>query len=293
MRVLVLGGTGSIGGPVVRELTRRGHEVIALARSDASAGKLRRIGAMPLEGDISSPERWLASLPPLDAVIHAAAAFSTDDEATELRLLQALLPYLGGARRNTRFIYTGGCWLFGANDGTIATEDSPYDPLPAFAWSLPHIQLVLGAPDIHPIVIHPAMVYEPTGGVFARFYADAVERRAIRIVAGEHIRWPLVHTEDLAALYRLALEDGPSGETYIGAAIDGMAVGRIARAFAQRFRTPHPDPEVISPDQAAAELGEWARGCALDQLQSGDKARRRLGWTPLHQDPEREIASIT
>lgn len=29
MRVLVLGGTGSMGGPIVRELIRRGHEVIA------------------------------------------------------------------------------------------------------------------------------------------------------------------------------------------------------------------------------------------------------------------------
>jgi nucleoside-diphosphate-sugar epimerase len=33
MRVLVLGGTGSIDGPVVRELVRGGHEVVALERS--------------------------------------------------------------------------------------------------------------------------------------------------------------------------------------------------------------------------------------------------------------------
>ena len=40
MRVFVLGGTGSIGSPILRELRKRGHEVWALARSDVSATKL-------------------------------------------------------------------------------------------------------------------------------------------------------------------------------------------------------------------------------------------------------------
>jgi hypothetical protein len=52
------------------------------------------------------------------------------------------------------------------------------------------------------------------------------------------------------------------------------------------------DPEVISEAEVARELGPWARGYALDQLLSGDKARRRLGWQPRHLDPEREIACL-
>lgn len=148
---------------------------------------------------------------------------------------------------------------------------------------------VLGTRGIHPIVIHPAMVYEPCGGVFARFRADAIERDAVRVVAGERVSWPLVHSEDLATLYRLALEGSAPGESYIGASIKGMPVGRIARAYARRFGTRHLDPEAISADQICAELGEWARGYALHQRQSGEKARRRLGWQPLHLDPESEI----
>ena len=208
MRVLVLGGTGSIGGPVVRELVRGGHEVVALARSAASADSVARLGARPIAGDMATPERWLAALPPLDGVIHAAAAFGADDEATERRLLLTLLPCCGAAARNVRFIYTGGCWLYGASDeGRVTTEATPFDPLPAFAWGVSHCRLVLEARGIDPIVIHPAMVYESCGGVFARFRIDATGRDAVRVVAGEQVCWPLVHSEDLAALYRLALEE--------------------------------------------------------------------------------------
>ena len=292
MRVLVLGGTGTIGAPVVRELVRSGHEAVALARSEASARRVAELGALPLAGDISSPERWLASLPPLDAVIHAAAAFTPDDEMTERRLLQTLLPFLSAAQRNARFVYTGGCWLFGPSRETVvATEDTAFAPLPAFAYGVPHSRLVLETPGVHPIVIHPAMVYEPSGGVFARFRADASTRDAVRVVGSEYVRWPLVHSLDLATLYRLALERSDPRETYIGAAIDAVPVGRIARAFARRYGTRRLDPEVVSEDEIVAELGEWARGYGRDQRHSGEKARRRLGWEPQHLDPESEIAS--
>jgi nucleoside-diphosphate-sugar epimerase len=90
----------------------------------------------------------------------------------------------------------------------------------------------------------------------------------------------------------LALERAPAGSSYIGASIEGLAVGRIARAFANRFRTRHQQPQIVSSDAIAAELGEWARGYALDQQLSRAKARRELGWVPTHLDPEKEIARL-
>ena len=136
------------------------------------------------------------------------------------------------------------------------------------------------------------MVFEPCGGVSRRFARDARERDAIRVVASEAVRWPLVHSDDLANLYALALEHAPSRSGYIGAAIQGLAIGRIARALAKRFGTRHPEPEIISAEAIATELGAWARGYALDQQLSGAKARRELGCMPNHLDPEREIALL-
>jgi nucleoside-diphosphate-sugar epimerase len=239
-----------------------------------------------------TPTSWVASISRFDGLVHAAATFGDDEESIQQQLLDVLLPFLATLPETMRFLYTGGCWLYGTYKGQVTTEDSPFNPLPAFAWGVPHIQRVLASPGIFPIVIHPAMVYEEAGGVFERFHRDAVTRRAVRVVASESTRWPLVHGDDLAILYRLAFEKSAPGESYIGAAIDGMPVGQIARAFAQRFRTPSEMPETISEDDVASELGNWARGFALDQVQSGEKAMTKLGWKPGHLDPEAEIAAI-
>jgi nucleoside-diphosphate-sugar epimerase len=292
LRVFVLGGTGSIGAAVVRELVARGHEVFGLARSEASAAKLGEFGATAIAGNIAFPAPWIGKLAGIDAVVHAACDFSTDMEAIERRLLDAVLPALARQPNRPRFIYTGGCWLFGATGDGVATEATAFNPLPAFAWMVPNLQRVLAAPGVDGIAIHPAMVYTPHAGVFDCFAREANAGEAVRVVESEAIRWPLVHSADLANLYALALERAPQGSAYIGAAIEGHAVGRIARAFARRFAVRREAPLIVSTDTIAAELGEWARGYALDQRLSGEKARRELGWRPKHLDPEAEIARL-
>jgi nucleoside-diphosphate-sugar epimerase len=289
LHILVLGGTGSIGSAVVRELIARGHAVTGLARSEASATKLAGLGATPLRGDIASPETWTGRLRQLDAVVHAACDFNSEMATIDRRLLDGLLPALGAQSNKPRFITTGGCWLFGATGDDIATEETTLDPLPAFAWMVPHLARVLAAPEVDGIVIHPAMVCTADGGIFHRFARDAVERNAVRVVGGETVRWPLVHSDDLATLYALALERAPARSVYIGATNDGVSVGRIARAFAKRFGAQNREPEIMSVDAAAAEWGEWARGYARDQRLSGAKAQRELGWRPVHADVEQEI----
>ena len=229
----------------------------------------------------------------MDAIIHVACEFGAAMQQIEWHLLEALLCYLTECSQETKFIYTGGCWLFGATGDAVATEATPFAPLPAFAWSLQHMRRLLEAPAVVPVIIHPAMVYARRGGVFSSFAQDAQQGRPIRIIGGTHVRWPLVHSDDLAVLYALALERGVARESYIGSAIDGMTVGRIAHAFASRLGSPDLGYEVVSPDAIAQELGDWARGYALDQQLSGAKARASLGWQPAHIDPESEIAAFS
>ncbi len=239
------------------------------------------------------PGKWVSALPPVDAVIHAAQDLECPMEEVNRRLLDMLLAHLAGRSPKVRYVFTGGNWLFGATDGAMADEDWPFAPPPSFAWMLPGLRAVLESDAVDGIVIHPVMVYAADGGgVFRRFRKDATERAAVRVVGSESVRWPLVRDDDLADLYALALAKAPRGASYIGGSIAGLEVGRIARAFAKRFATRQPDPEIVAVDTAVREQGEWASGLALDQTMSGAKARRELGWEPRWVDPLSEIAAL-
>jgi uncharacterized protein YbjT (DUF2867 family) len=52
MRLLVAGGSGFLGGYVLREAASRGYETIALARSAAAARSVEANGARPIAGDL-------------------------------------------------------------------------------------------------------------------------------------------------------------------------------------------------------------------------------------------------
>ncbi|MDR7220002.1 NAD-dependent epimerase/dehydratase family protein [Aminobacter aminovorans] len=283
MHVFLLGGTGFIGRHILQRMVEAGHEMIGLARSEASAARLRSAGATPLLGDLRAAGEWAGKLPPVDAVVHAAADFGDDMGEVETALLDALLPVLGAMPKRPRFVYTGGCWLFGATGEQVATEDSPFDPLPAFGWMIDNMRRVLAAPEVEGTVIHPAMVYSGEGGVFSSFMEAIREGGGIDVVGSIDVVWPLVHAEDLADLYVRGMEKARPGSVYNGSAIEGMSVGDIVSAVAQHMGTALPEVRATAVDEAAERLGEWARGYAISQRLSGDKARAELGWKPRHE----------
>lgn len=75
MKVFVTGGTGFIGGHVVRNLRERGDDVVALVRDPAKAEDLAEMGATLVEGDISDQTALRAGMKGADAVIHGAAIY--------------------------------------------------------------------------------------------------------------------------------------------------------------------------------------------------------------------------
>ncbi|MDZ7840966.1 MAG: NAD(P)H-binding protein [Gammaproteobacteria bacterium] len=113
MKVLVLGGTGTIGSQVAHSLMRRGAWVTILCRSESSAGDAEALGAYPLRGDIATPQQWMGAIRSFDAVIQAAATFDTRISIVDSRLLEQLLEKLGQHVRRRRLVYTGGGWLYG------------------------------------------------------------------------------------------------------------------------------------------------------------------------------------
>jgi len=75
MRAFVTGGTGFIGGRLVRRLRERGDEVVALVRSRDRAAELEQLGCKLVEGDVGSNGALRRGLDGVDAAFHAAAVY--------------------------------------------------------------------------------------------------------------------------------------------------------------------------------------------------------------------------
>jgi uncharacterized protein YbjT (DUF2867 family) len=75
-RVLVVGGTGMLGGQVVDELLARGKRVRALVRPASDAKRLVASGVEIARGDMMDPASLLQAMDGADAVISSAAGYT-------------------------------------------------------------------------------------------------------------------------------------------------------------------------------------------------------------------------
>lgn len=85
-RVFVTGGTGFIGGVVVRKLLADGADVTCLVRPQTNAGDVERLGAKVVRGNVTEPQTL--DLAGHDLLIHAAAWVGHGLPARKRPLLQ-------------------------------------------------------------------------------------------------------------------------------------------------------------------------------------------------------------
>lgn len=149
MRVFVTGATGFIGSAIVKELINAGHQVLDLARSEASARSLISAGAQVQRGTIEDLDSLRSGAAESDGVIHTAFfhAFSHASIATRLRVMLGGSPggivtrFIGAATEtDRRALETLGKALKGPDRplvaafgtmamkaGQLATEEDAYD----------------------------------------------------------------------------------------------------------------------------------------------------------------------
>jgi nucleoside-diphosphate-sugar epimerase len=256
MKILVIGASGYIGSHVAAAFADAGHEVAAL----------RRPGAAPLlagyghvTGDLAEPGGLTAAAAGYDRVVHAGAPL---DDGTDRAGAQALLA------SGSPLLYTTGAAVLGAG---AQDEDSPADPHPIAAGRPAIEQLVLRAGGW---VIRPGLVYGDGGGlVHGLLTAKAAERGTGVYIGPPGTRWPVVHVDDLAALYLAVATRAAPGTIWHGAS-ETTRLDAIAKALGGGQAASWPVA------QAQVELGLLADLFTRDQEVSAAKTRAELGWTP-------------
>ena len=96
MRVFVTGGSGFVGGTLIRRLVERGDTVNALARSDQARTRVVQLGAIPVMGDLSDIASLQNGMEHCDVVFHTAAALhfglaSHEQERANVQGTQAII----------------------------------------------------------------------------------------------------------------------------------------------------------------------------------------------------------
>ncbi len=292
MRVLVTGATGYIGSAVAEVLSGAGHTVVGLARSREAEAELARRGHETVSGDLRHPRTLAAAAASSDGVVHTAVTQDADMGPCEQASVRVFLEALSGSNRP--FIYTSGVWVYGsAPPGGMLVEESPTDPVAIFDWRPALEQEVLSAASagVRSIVIRPAMVYGRGGGPLNQF-GEMAHDGAPRYVGDGANHWALVHVDDLAELYLLALDSAPPGTLVNAARGEPVPVRELAAAATAggRFRSP-PAPWPLT--EAAATLGPAvAEALTRNHRMSGQRAERLLGWRPPPRAPLEELRAM-
>jgi nucleoside-diphosphate-sugar epimerase len=222
MRILLTGIDGYLGALMGPALAKRGHDVTGLDAGFYREGLLYEPG-VPTMPTITKDTRHItaADLRGYDAVIHLAE-LSNDPIGQNRPEVTYAINGDGSANlaRNakeagvTRFLYSSSCSVYGAGGADWKTEESPTEPLTAYAACKLRTEAVLSEladDNFSPTCMRNATAY----GASPRMRFDIVlntfaglawtTRQIVMVSDGTPWR-PLVHAADIAEAFASVLE---------------------------------------------------------------------------------------
>jgi len=229
VKVFVTGGTGFIGGEVVRQLRARGDEVTCLVRSPEKAKKLTDQGCALIAGDLGNADAIEAGMSGCDAVVHAAAMYEVGIPAKQHPAMydanvRGTERVLGAARDAgiAKIVYVSTVGIFGNTHRKVVDEGYEHSGKEFTSY---YEETKLEAHRIAKRMITeeklPCVIVQP-GGVYGPEDTSQVADLLEQFFAGRLPLMPfpefgicLTHVEDIAGGILLALDKGSPGETYV------------------------------------------------------------------------------
>jgi nucleoside-diphosphate-sugar epimerase len=229
MKAFVTGGTGFIGGHVVRKLRERGDQVRALVRSPEKGAALADLGCEPVVGTLADRDTIREAMEGCDAVIHGAAVYEVGiPESQHRAMYEANVLGTENVLRCAleagvgRAVYISTVAAFGNTRGEVVDESYEH---PGTGFTSYYEETKYEAHRLAKRLIAeeglPAVIVQP-GGVYGPEDHSALGQQMNQFLAG---RMPLlafpdagfnmVHVDDVADGVLLALDKGETGEAYI------------------------------------------------------------------------------
>ncbi len=281
MRVFVTGASGWIGSAVTDELLASGHEVLGLARSDASAASLQAKGAQVQRGDLDDLDSIRSGAREVDAVIHLANKHDFANQAVSNKAERDAVETIGEALAESDRPFLLASGVAGAGPGHVLTERdaSPYHGLESPRGGSENRALEYNDRGVRVVPVRFAPTVHGAGdhGFIAILVGIAREKGFAGYVDDGANSWPAVHRSDAARAVRLGLEKAPAGTLLHAIGETAVPTRAIAEAIARGLGVA---ARSVAKDAAAAHFG-WIGGLfGMDIPASSDLTQEFLGWTP-------------
>ncbi len=198
--LLLTGATGLVGSRLLPRLVWDGFECRALVRGDATLPP----GAAAVRGDLADPGTLQAAVEGVDAVVHLAALFRTQDEDAIWRanrdgtrnLIAAVMEHTPGAR----LIMSSTGNVYNADASRPALETDECLPKPAYGASKVAAEQLLMDSGLTWAVLRFPFVYGEGDGHLA-----SIGTLATQFGLHPAQSYAVAHHRDIAAAVRLAL----------------------------------------------------------------------------------------
>lgn len=305
----VSGGSGFIGGRLIRRLAGDGWTLRALARSDASAEAVRELGAEPVRGELGDAESIGAGAEGCEVAFHLAAHLGDYGpwEDFERDNVQGTRNALDGCRRAgvRRFVHCGTEAALMAGEPLVRVDETaplrPDSPAPYPATKAKAELAVRDAnrDGFETVAVRPRFVWGLGDTTLLPEMVKMVEAGRFMWVGGGGQLTATTQVENAVEGLILAAAKGTPGEAYF--VTDGDPV--VFREFvSDLLRTQRVEPPTRSipawVGRAMAAVGEPAwrllplpgrppvarftywiltQECTIDD----SKARRELGYMPI------------
>ncbi|OKO80874.1 SDR family oxidoreductase [Bradyrhizobium sp. NAS96.2] len=279
MRVFVTGAAGFIGTETTRELIANGHQVVGLARSADDVRTLEKPGAEVHRGSLQDLESLKSGARDSDGVIHLAFIhdFSkfAENGAIDKTAIEVMGEVLAGT--NKPFIVTSGTGLIAPK--VVITEHMRRDSSPHVPRVSEQAGLAYAARGVRAMAIRLPQVHGAPGraGLISYLVELARKKGAAAYVDEGAERWAAAHRQDVARLYRLALEKGTADGIYHAVGEEGVPMREVIEVIGRALNVPVVS---IKKEEAGDFYGPLAMFAGLDMPASSALTQQRLGWTP-------------
>ena len=223
----VTGGSGFVGGRLIRALVARGWDVRALARSSASMAAVAALGATPVSGDIGNREALSAGLEGCDVVFHAAAMFKLwgtrrEFDAVNVDGMDNLIAAAVAASSVRKLIYVSAAAVVMGDpvalveiDETAPTQQRGFAP---YSSSKAEAEARLLAannrrPGFETMAIRPPMIWGKDMPMLEQM-AATVRKGQWQWVGGGTQAMSTCHVDNLVEALLLAADSGRGGQAY-------------------------------------------------------------------------------